>query len=87
MPAAIARMPVGIGKEGQERPLRMCCRPAFVRYAITGTSAMPLELATDPLEIGKVSSTHKRLKATAAMNRTLLKDSPECLWLGRALTK
>ena len=32
--------------------------------------------------IGKVSSTPRRLNATSAMNRTSLKDSRRCSWLG-----
>src|SRR5260221_10895347 len=39
-----------IGREAQELPPSMCCRDAFAPCAITDGSAMPLQMATDPLE-------------------------------------
>src|SRR5258708_17846938 len=38
-----------IGREAQELPPSMCCRDAFAPCAITDGSAMPLQMATDPL--------------------------------------
>jgi hypothetical protein len=38
-----------IGREGQELPPRMCCRDAFVPYALTNESAIPSDMASDPL--------------------------------------
>ena len=49
MPAAIAPMPVVIDKGDQELPPSMCFRAVFVRCVITGTSAMPSHMASDPL--------------------------------------
>jgi hypothetical protein len=49
MHAATAPMRVVIGRADQELPPSMCCRGAFVRCAITGRSAMPSYMASDPL--------------------------------------
>src|SRR5439155_3045340 len=50
MAAATGRMPGVIGREDQELPPSMCCRDAFVRCAITDGSAIPLQMASDPLD-------------------------------------
>src|SRR5437763_3144946 len=44
-----APMPVAIGRGDQERPLNLCCHDAFVPCVITNGSAMPSQLASDPL--------------------------------------
>jgi histidinol phosphatase-like enzyme len=49
MLAAIGPMRAVIDREDQERPLAMYCQSAFVRCVITDGSAMPLEMASDPL--------------------------------------
>src|SRR5512135_808784 len=53
MLAATAPMRVVIGRADQELPPSTCCRDAFVRCAITDTSAMPSQMATDPLVHGQ----------------------------------
>src|SRR5438477_8883568 len=49
MRAATAPMRVVIGRVDQGLPPRMCCRDAFVPCAITNGSAMPSQMASDPL--------------------------------------
>src|SRR5947199_140905 len=51
MPAATGPMRVVIGRVDQGLPPRMCCRDAFVPCAITNGSAMPSQMASDPLGI------------------------------------
>jgi len=48
-----------IGREAQELPPSMCCRDAFAPCAITDGSAMPLQMATDPLGTDKASISSK----------------------------
>src|SRR6266852_8170903 len=52
-PAATGLMRVVIGKADEALPPGMCCRDAFVRYAIIDRSAMPSQKASDPLGVIK----------------------------------
>src|SRR6266487_1224432 len=51
MPVATGSMPVVIGRADQGLRPNMCCHDVFVRYDITNGSAMPLQMASDPLDI------------------------------------
>src|SRR5947209_12982694 len=53
MPAATGPMRVVIGRVDQGLPPRMCCRDAFVPCAITNGSAMPSQMASDPLVMAR----------------------------------
>ena len=49
MHAVTAPTRVVIGRADQELPPSLCCRDAFVPCAITDASAMPSQMASDPL--------------------------------------
>src|SRR5512135_1930752 len=51
MAAATGPMRVVIGREDQELPPSLCCRDAFVPCAITNESALPSQMASDPLGV------------------------------------
>jgi len=55
MPAATEPMHVGIGREDQEPLPSTSSHAVFVRCAITGGSAIPSQMATDPLVISPFS--------------------------------